>query len=271
MRVHSRRLHAVPALRKSRASTRGFVTFAVIRKEYSMQQNVGEAAKQRIAVVVSLVFALALGACGGGSSSSTSNLESAAGNSAMQAFYTAASTTTLTGTDNSGNTYSLTSVVTPSSGTTTFNAQTVYSATITTTLTVNGTPTTAALYSYFLENPFTPEGSEQANNSYEEVITPSATIPSTVSVGNTGTLATSTTYNVASGNIDGTTTYSYVVNALNANALDLCLIRAFVANPGNADNLSTTTETDCYAITAAGAASYASTIVISGSTTVNLN
>jgi hypothetical protein len=129
--------------------------------------------------------------------------------------------TTLTASAN-GNTYSLTYSVTANSGSASFDGQMAQSSVISVTVAENGTPLpTQTTTAWYLTNPYVPLGlSGTANGTAFEVIFNSINpFPSTLTVGESGTLASGTFYTPGSNTAIGSLSVTYAVEANNSSSL----------------------------------------------------
>jgi hypothetical protein len=214
------------------------------------------------------------GGPGGGGGTST-GLVSAPGDSALATYLQRQNETWLNATD-SGNSYSLVVLDKPNAGTTTFDGSgPAYSTDVTVTVAKGGDMYVANLVStnFFLLNPYVPLGKAYGNNGspYAVVNSPSP-LPSTLTVGASGTLATAFMYHDATQSIvDGNLTTTYSVKANNASTILFCIssVVSGVTSQGTADGLSDGTETDCYSVSATGTVNLvAVTMTVNG---VNLN
>jgi hypothetical protein len=225
------------------------------------------------ALTVAAVLACACGGGGGGGGAAPpANLASAPGNAAITKFYTVASQVALAGTDTAGGTWTGSMTVAPNAGTTPFEGQVVDSDVITTTLTYGGTTQTGAQTSYYTLTPFRAVGSVLSTNVQYEVIGSWTSLPATISVGQSGTLGTSTMYHdITKSATDGTNLYTYSVSGLTPTALQLCLSDVFTATPGNVDGLVNLTQENCFSVDAAGTATVSQIVVTVNGTTVTLH
>jgi len=124
------------------------------------------------------------------------------------------SSTTLTATDGSGNTYTITYSSTPG-GMAMFNGQSANTSAITLTVSKNGTVVaTEDSTAYYLVNPYSPLGLSGTTSgvAWTAVITGSTPTPSTLTVGASGSLSTAI-YMDGMGNTIGSLTETYTVTA----------------------------------------------------------
>lgn len=129
--------------------------------------------------------------------------------------------TTLTASAN-GNTYSLIYSVTTNSGSTSFDGQMAQSSALVATVAENGTTIgTQTTTAYYLTSPYVPLGfSGTANGTAFEVIFNSINpYPSTLMVGESGTLASGTFYTPGSNAAIGSLSVTYAVEANNSSTL----------------------------------------------------
>jgi hypothetical protein len=216
---------------------------------------------------------ITLSGCGGGSSSvAPSNLTSAPGEAALSSYSQANHQGTLTAT-HGGNTYTLQYSDVPDPGTTTFNGNApAYSDTTTITLSTNGTQLAESVStSYYLLNPYVPLGSAGTGGIPYGVVTSSYPIPTTLTVGASGSFANVTDYHDSSmASLDANETATYSVQAHDASSLLFCTqtVTSNTTAQGSADGFTDDTETDCYAVTAAGVASLFSITLTANGTTL---
>ena len=211
---------------------------------------------------------LLLSACGGGRDSSAPppNLNSAAGAAAINAYFQASHSNTLTATDSGGNTWQVQVTFSPNAGTTTFNG-TANASSAVQTLNVfrNGAPVTNSVETdYFLLNPFMSLGGVSTTG-ITEISSNTSPVPTTISVGQSGPLGTTTIYHDSTlATVDATRLETFSVQARDSSTLFFCVTDAtnFVSGQGNVDGFGTDTESDCYAVDASGNASLAKIVLI---------
>jgi len=207
----------------------------------------------RIALVLSASLAL-LAACGGGGGGSTSPTGPVTSTLSfpMQTGYRtlvangAANNFTISGTCAGSGSHTIGAANTAA----TFEGSAALSAASTWTFTfTNCTPSsTAATSTTYYDSNYVPRGFSSVGVNYGVYLT-APTIPSTVMVGNTGTIGTQTLYTNSTKTVgNGTTVVSYVVEADTANTAIVNLI----ARIYNAGGTLTATEQDRYRIDAAG-------------------
>jgi hypothetical protein len=212
---------------------------------------------------------IALAACGGGGGSSApppANLSSAPAAAAMNAYFQASHSSTLTATYQ-GNTITLQQSIAPNPATTTFEGSTVESGTETVSITENGALVANSVSTtYYTLNPFAIAGSVNSNGTEYEVVQTFSTIPAAVSVGAAGAIYTSTIYHDSSkAVIDGTVTATYSVGADSPTVLDFCTNAAITANAGNPDGMTNATQVNCYRVDSSGNATlFKVTVLVSG-------
>ena len=181
--------------------------------------------------LLSLLTALVIAGCGGGGGGSNpapqQNLQSARAPS--QPMDTQA--TTLTATDSSGNTYTVTYSSTPG-GIASFNGQNATTSTIGLTVSENGAVlATEDSTAYYLTNPYSPLGVSGTTSgvAWTAVITSYTPLPSTLTVGGSGPLSSATYYDGMM-NIIGSLTETYTVTADSPTALYLNIDAAGTIN-----------------------------------------
>jgi len=219
--------------------------------------------------------AIAIGLCGcgeGGGSSSPPpkpNLMSAPGQAAINAYYQASHNITLTA-SNGGNNYSVQLTYTPNSGTTMFNGQTVDSANISGNVYQNGTliASTNSEIDYFTLNPYTDVGSQLMNGTVYAVVTSFTPTPTTLTVGDSGTVEMETAYHDSTkAVVDAMSMTTFSVNADTPTTIQYCGTDVVSASSGNPDNIVSSTEVDCYRIDASGNATlYSVALTVNGTT-----
>jgi len=170
---------------------------------------------RRFTAHLCVVVALVMTGCGGGGGGPNpptpqQNLQSARAPSEPMTI----SSTTLTATDGSGNTYTITYSSTPG-GMAMFNGQSANTSAITLTVSKNGTVVaTEDSTAYYLVNPYSPLGLSGTTSgvAWTAVITGSTPTPSTLTVGASGSLSTAI-YMDGMGNTIGSLTETYTVTA----------------------------------------------------------
>jgi hypothetical protein len=227
------------------------------------------------ATVIALTGA-ALSGCGGGGyggggsgGGGNMNLSSAPGESAIAAYVQANHSTTLHATDTAGNTWTLVYGTAFNSGTTSFNGTAnAYSAVDTVTVDKNGTQVaTNTSTNYFLLNPYMPLGATPSTGTPYAVVTTANPLPTTVTVGNSGSYESITLYHDATKTtVDAVEMSTYSVAVNNSTTLLVCFDATIsgVTTTGMADGLAAGTETDCYTVDASG-----NTALVSITVTVN--
>lgn len=218
-----------------------------------------------------LGVAALLAACGdgGGGSSSPADLASAPVASAINAYSQSNHSASLSGTTSSGTALTLDYSYTPNSGTVTFNGVAADSAVTTlTVLSGSSVVATATQTSYFTLNPYVPIGAVSSTGTPYYVVTASTALPSTVSVGQSGTLDTVSIYHDSTMTIlDGNETQTWTASANDATTLLLCIDSAIsgITSEGAADGLESASGSVCYTIDASGNATLVSaTVTASG-------
>ena len=169
-----------------------------------------------------LITAISIAGCGGGGGGSNpvpqQNLQSARAPSEPMAV----SSTTLTATDSSGNSWSATYSSTPG-GMAMFNGQNANTSAIALTISENGTVVaTEDSTAYYLANPYSPLGlsGTTSGTAWTATITGYTPLPSTLTVGASGPLE-SVTYTDGMGANIGSLTETYTVTADSPNDLFL--------------------------------------------------
>jgi len=170
---------------------------------------------RRLIVHLSVVAALAMTACGGGGGSSYSpapqqNLQSAPTPSQPMDV----SSTTLTATDSSGNTWTATYSST-AGGMAMFNGQNATTSAIALTVSENGAVVASEdSTAYYLVNPYSPLGlsGTTSGTAWTAIISGYTPLPSTLTVGASGSLESATYYN-GMGTAIGSLTETYTVTA----------------------------------------------------------
>jgi hypothetical protein len=160
-----------------------------------------------------------------------------------------------------------------SAGTTTFNGVgPAYSDAATVMLTQNGTQIAQSVdTSYYLLNPVTPLGKVNSTGSPYAVVTSSTPIPMTLTVGGSGSFDNVTYYHDSSMTVlDANDTSTYTVTSRDYTSLLYCVqsVISGTTLTGTADGMADGTETDCYAITAAGMATVVSVSITAGGVTL---
>jgi len=226
---------------------------------------------RRIVLLAGVLVAVGLAGCGGGDGGLTTNLDSAPGESALSAFMQSSHQYTLQG-SYGGSSYTLQLTNTPNAGTTTFNGfAPAYSTVQTVTISQGGTMLASDSSTiYFSIGPFQPLGSIGSGGVPYAVVASPNSLPATIRVGDSGTFASWVYYHDATqAVIDADETETYVVSANNASTLKVCLTSVIsnVMYQGEQDGMAAGTETDCYAVNAAGSATLLSVAVsVNGAT-----
>jgi len=208
---------------------------------------------KRLTTSLCLLPAFLLAACGGGGGSSsnsappapTQNLQSVA--SPAQPW--SISSTTLTGTDSSGNSWTATYSSAPS-GSGTFNGQVANTSTVSLTVSENGAVvSTEDSTAYYLVSPYSPLGLSGTTNgvAWTAIVTSFTAFPSTLTVGSSGPVLAAN-YEDSMGNVIGGLTETYTVTADSPTALFLNIDAAGTING------TQVTETLTYAIASDGSA-----------------
>jgi len=213
-----------------------------------------------------VISVLLMSGCGGGGGGSATpapqqNLQSARAPSQPMTV----SATTLTATDNSGNTYTATYSSTPG-GMTVFNGHNANTSLVSLTVSRNGTVvSTEDSTAYYLLNPYTPLGLSGMTNdiAWTAYVTSFTPFPSTLTVGSSGPVL-SANYQVDGANVGGLTE-TYTVTADSPTALSL--------NINAAGSISGTqvAETLTFSVTSAGAAGLVEAQVTVNGTTLTFH
>ena len=174
----------------------------------------------RFALYLSVVSASLISGCGGGSSTPTpqQNLQSARAPAQPMDM----TSTTLTATDSSGNTWTVTYSST-AGGMAMFNGQNATTSAIGLTISENGTVVaTEDSTAYYLVSPYSPLGLSGTTSgvAWSAIITSYSPLPSTLTVGSSGPLSSATYYDGMMNNI-GSLTETYTVTANSPTALFL--------------------------------------------------
>jgi hypothetical protein len=189
-------------------------------------------------------------------------LSSAPGEVAFVDYLRNAHRYTLNATDRSGNTYIVLFNSEPNALATTFNgAAPAYSTVDTLTLKLEGvfggTLTNTIATNYYLLNPYVPLGKTFTTGAPYGLTTSSTPLPTTFTVGNTGSIYSLTYYHDSTmAVIDGDETATYSVYAVDSKTLKVCLsfVLSDVTLVGGSDGLVPgPEETDCYSEGASGA------------------
>jgi hypothetical protein len=201
------------------------------------------------------VAAASMTGCGGGSSDysssnpqATQNLQSAT----PPAEPWTIPTTTLTATDSSGNTYTLTVSNTPG-GSMTFNGQIADTSVLAVSVSENGVlVSTDDTTAYYLTDPYTPLGLSGTTNgvAWTATVASYTPLPATLTVGSSGSLF-SANYEDSSGDLLGGLTETYTVTADTPSDLLLNIDAS-----GSVDGTSLA-QTLTYSVTSSGAVSLA--------------
>jgi hypothetical protein len=168
-----------------------------------------------------------------------------------------------------GVTYTAVYSETPDNGTSMFNGHQAASSTITITVSANGVPVaTQTSTAYFLENPFSPLGLMETVNgtTYDLIFTTINPLPSTLSVGDSGTLLTGTFYVAANPATAGTLAETWSVAANDANTV------FFIVASNGTLNGTPVSDTVTYSVDAKGDIAIVSvTVTLPGGGTVTFN
>jgi hypothetical protein len=240
--------------------------------------------------LLAVVALTILSGCGGGNScppgpkgcgdiggiNLPSDLSSAPGEAALAAYLQSSHQRTLNATDTLGNSYSLQIDSMPNSGTTSFNGSApAYSTTDTLSLQKNGVLATSSTFTaYYFLNPYVPLGRTYSTGTPFAVVTSSTPFPTTLNVGNSGSVANVTYYHDSTMSIiDADEVGTYAVKASNPVNLLMCLSFAVsgVTAQGTKDGFATGTEADCYSVDAAGNAGLVSIVLAVGGVSLNFN
>jgi hypothetical protein len=209
----------------------------------------------RFVACVALASAGVTGGCGGGGSDYSASNPQPTQN--LQSVSTPAEpwtlpSTTLTATDSSGNTYSLTLSNTPA-GSMTFNGQVADTSVLALSVSENGVlVSTDDTTAYYLTDPYSPLGLSGTTNgvAWTAVVTSYTPFPATLTVGSSGSVF-SANYEDSMGDVIGGLTETYTVTADTPS--DLLLN---IAASGSINGTSVA-ETLTYSITSSGALSLA--------------
>jgi hypothetical protein len=231
-----------------------------------------------MALVSTILGAAMLAGCGGGGYGSGGGggggyLSMAPGDAAVAAFLQADHHLMLSATDSSSNTYSLQLDEVANAGTTTFNGMgPADSNTATIALSKNGMLVASTMdTSYYLLNPVMPLGKVNSTGSPYSIVTSSTPIPMTLTVGSSGSVDSVTYYHDSSmAVLDANEVITYTVTLGDAMSLRYCVqsVISGTTAQGALDGMADGTETDCYAVTAAGMATVASITVTAGGVTL---
>ena len=203
----------------------------------------------RLVRICACAAPLLVAACGGGRGDGGGvggpPLTSAPGDAAVSQYLQAAHQATLTGTDTSGNSYTLQLSTTPSAGASTFNGYAgAHSRVVSSTISVNGVPRAPDVQTYhFLVDPYEPLDTGGSS----EVVDSFVPLPTTVEV---GTLET----NIVSFSIQpnspggGAGADYFTVGANDSRSVLLCLGYAYSEDMG----LLSVAQSDCYGVDALG-------------------
>jgi hypothetical protein len=239
-----------------------------VRNEHSRSRNMG-------LVLVVLTGAMAEGCGGGGYGGGMTNayLSSAPGDAAMAAFLQADHHLMLSATDSASNSYTLQIDQVANAGTTTFNGVgPAYSDTATVLLTQNATQIGSSVdTSYYLLNPVMPLGKVNSTGSPYAIVTSSTPIPMTLTVGNSGAFDNVTYYHDSTmAVLDANEVSTYTVTSRDSMSLLYCVqaVISGTTTQGITDGMADGTETDCYAVTAAGMATAVSVSISAGGVTL---
>jgi hypothetical protein len=221
----------------------------------------------RLVACLALASASMTGGCGGGGSDysssnpqPTQNLQTAT----PPAQPWTIPSTTLTATDSSGNTYSVTASNTPG-GSMTFNGQIADSSVLALSVSENGTAvSTDDTTAYYLTDPYSPLGFSGTTNgvAWTAIVTSYTPFPATLTVGSSGSLM-SANYEDSMGNVIGGLTETYTVTADTPTDL---LLNIDASGSVNGTSVS---ETLTYSITSSGALSLAQAQITVNGITLN--
>ncbi len=212
------------------------------------------------------------GGYGGGGGGMNGYLSSAPGDAALAAFLQANQHVLLSATY-SGSSYTLQIDQMANAGTTTFNGVgPAYSDTTTIMLTKNGVLAASTVdTSYYLLNPVMPLGNVDSSGSPYAIVTSSTPTPMTLTVGTSGSIDNVTYYHDSTKMVmDASETSTYTVTSRDTASLQYCVqsVISGTTTQGTTDGMADGTETDCYAITAAGVATAVSVSVTAGGVTL---
>ncbi|MGH8232184.1 MAG: hypothetical protein ACRESY_10205 [Steroidobacteraceae bacterium] len=220
--------------------------------------------------VMTIATATLLAACGGGSGGSYApqpqpNLMSAPGEQSYSTFLQTNSSGTLSAT-NGADTYSIQYTFTASTNTTTFNGSApAYSTTSALVIgkdnqeVATGTATT-----YYLLNHYVPLGQVEQNGTPYAVVTSSTPLPTTFTVGDSGSVYNQTYYHDSTMTVlDASESLTYAVQVNNSSTIMFCTTSQIsgVTAQGTMDGLADGAETDCYTIDASGNMTFVSVSV----------
>ncbi len=200
------------------------------------------------------------------------NLSSAPGDAAVAAFLQADHHLMLSATAGA-NSFTLQIDQLAGVGTTTFHGVgPAYTDTATVSLSENGALlTTTVDKSYFLLNPVMPLGKVNSTGSPYAIVTSSTPIPMTLTVGYPGSVDNVTYYHDSSmAVLDATEVSTYTVSSRDTMSLLDC-VQAVISGTtaqGTTDGMADGSETDCYAVTAAGMATLVSVSITAGGVTL---
>jgi hypothetical protein len=153
-------------------------------------------------------------------------------------------------TSSGGNSYTAIYSETPNNGTTMFDGQEANSSTISLTITENGSPIVTEIdTAYYLENPYQPLGLTVSSNGeqFDFLYNSTNPLPSTLTVGDSGTLGSGTYYVVNTNKSIGALTQTYSVASNDASTVQLV---TYATGTVNGQSIS---ETIYYAVDASGA------------------
>jgi hypothetical protein len=212
----------------------------------------------------------------GGAGGTSSSLKSAPGDSAVAKYLQRQNETWLNATD-SGNAYSLVVLNKPNAGTTTFNGSgPAYSMDVTATVAKGGDMYVANFVStnYFLLNPYVPLGKVYGTGTPYAVVNSPTPLPSTLTVGSSGTIETAFIYHDATqATADGNMSIAYSVKPNNASTILFCLETVVygVTTQGTSDGLADGSETDCYSVSLTGDVNLVSVTMTVNGVTLNFH
>jgi hypothetical protein len=219
----------------------------------------------RVALALCVAALLAsLVACGGGGSSGGPSAQQNLQSARAPAQPWTIPSTTLTATDSSGNTWTVTFSQIPNAGTVTFNGQTAFTSNQSLTVLENGvTVGTEVTTAYYLENPFVALGLSGSTNGQAWIYVLNSTdpLPDSLTVGASGPVGSGTYYDANTMAMLGSLTTTYAVSENDSTTLLLNEYGSGSIN-GNAES-----ETITYTVDASGNIAPSSVqITVSGQT-----
>jgi hypothetical protein len=213
-----------------------------------------------------------LAGCGGGGGSIAAqpqpNLMSAPGEQSYSKFLQTNSTGTLNA-SNGGDTYSIQYSFTAATTTTTFNGSApAYSTTAALVIGKNSQQVgTGTATTYYLLNPYVPLGQVELGGSPYAVVTSSTPLPTTFTVGDSGSIYNQTYYHDSTMTVlDASESLTYSVQANTPSTIKFCTTSQIsgVTAQGTTDGLADGSETDCFTIDASGNMTFVSVSVSVG-------